>query len=45
MALLLAALAAEGTSTIRNVVQIERGYEKVDEKLRMLGAKIERATE
>jgi UDP-N-acetylglucosamine 1-carboxyvinyltransferase len=45
MALLLAALAAEGTSTIRNVVQIERGYEKVDEKLRMLGAKIERATD
>jgi UDP-N-acetylglucosamine 1-carboxyvinyltransferase len=35
MALLLAALAAEGTSTIRNVVQIERGYEKVDEKLRV----------
>lgn len=45
MALLLAALAARGTSTIRNVVQIERGYEKVDEKLRMLGAKITRATE
>jgi UDP-N-acetylglucosamine 1-carboxyvinyltransferase len=45
MALLLAALAAQGTSTIRNIVQIERGYEKVDEKLRMLGAKITRATE
>lgn len=45
MALLLAALAAKGTSTIRNVVQIERGYEKVDEKLQMLGAKIKRATE
>jgi UDP-N-acetylglucosamine 1-carboxyvinyltransferase len=45
MALLLAALTAEGTSTIRNVVQIERGYERVDEKLRMLGAKIERAKE
>jgi UDP-N-acetylglucosamine 1-carboxyvinyltransferase len=42
MALLLAALAAEGTSTIRNVVQIERGYEKVDEKLKSLGAKISR---
>ncbi|MBL8098313.1 MAG: UDP-N-acetylglucosamine 1-carboxyvinyltransferase, partial [Anaerolineales bacterium] len=45
MALLLAALAAEGTSTIRNVVQIERGYEKVDEKLKSLGAKISREFE
>jgi len=45
MALLLAALAAKGTSTIRNVGQIERGYERVDEKLRALGAKIERVSE
>lgn len=45
MALLLAALAAKGTSTIRNVGQIERGYERVDEKLRALGAKIERVKE
>lgn len=45
MALLLAALAAKGTSTIRNVGQIERGYERVDEKLRGLGAKIERISE
>jgi UDP-N-acetylglucosamine 1-carboxyvinyltransferase len=45
MALLLAALAAQGKSTIRNVGQIDRGYEKVDEKLRALGAKIERETE
>jgi UDP-N-acetylglucosamine 1-carboxyvinyltransferase len=45
MALLLAALAAKGTSKIRNVVQIERGYEKVDEKLKKLGAKITRETE
>lgn len=45
MALLLAALAAEGTSKIRNIVQIERGYEKVDEKLKSLGASIRRATE
>jgi UDP-N-acetylglucosamine 1-carboxyvinyltransferase len=45
MALLLAALAAKGTSKIRNVVQIERGYEKVDEKLRALGAKITRERE
>ncbi len=45
MALLLAALAAEGISTIRNVGQIDRGYAKVDEKLRGLGAKIERVKE
>ncbi len=45
MALLLAALAAQGTSTIRNIGQIDRGYEQVDEKLRALGAKIERVSE
>lgn len=45
MSLLLAALAAKGTSKIRNVVQIERGYEKVDEKLRLLGARITRESE
>jgi len=45
MALLLAALAARGTSKIRNIIQIERGYERVDEKLRALGARIERASE
>jgi UDP-N-acetylglucosamine 1-carboxyvinyltransferase len=42
MALLIAALCAEGQSVIRNVRQIDRGYEQVDEKLRALGAKIER---
>jgi UDP-N-acetylglucosamine 1-carboxyvinyltransferase len=42
MALLLAALCAEGTSRIQNVGQIERGYEKIDERLRALGASIER---
>jgi UDP-N-acetylglucosamine 1-carboxyvinyltransferase len=42
MAMVLAALAAEGTSTIHNVGQIERGYEKIDERLRALGADIER---
>ena len=42
MALLIAALAAEGKSTIYNVRQIDRGYERVDEKLRSLGAHIER---
>ena len=45
MALLLASLAAEGTSVVRNIAQIERGYEKVDEKLRSLGAKIDRMNE
>src|SRR5207253_8055454 len=42
MAMLLAALCAEGTSTINNVSQIERGYERIDERLNALGARIER---
>jgi UDP-N-acetylglucosamine 1-carboxyvinyltransferase len=42
MAMLLAALAAEGTSTINNVGQIERGYENIHERLKALGAQIER---
>ncbi len=42
MALVISALAAEGKSTIRNVGQIDRGYERVDEKLRRIGAQIER---
>jgi UDP-N-acetylglucosamine 1-carboxyvinyltransferase len=45
MAMIIAALAAEGKSTIRNVGQIDRGYERVDEKLRSLGAKITRSSE
>ena len=45
MALLLATLAAKGQSTIRNIRQIDRGYERVDDKLRSLGAKIERSIE
>ncbi len=45
MALLLAALSAEGGSRIRNIQQIERGYERIDERLRALGAQIERAEE
>jgi UDP-N-acetylglucosamine 1-carboxyvinyltransferase len=44
MALLLAALAAEGESVIGNVGEIDRGYERIDERLRALGASIERAT-
>ena len=43
IALVLAALSANGTSTIRNITQIERGYERIDEKLRNLGADIVRA--
>lgn len=44
MAMLIAALCAEGTSEIGNVGQIDRGYERIDERLRALGAKIERLT-
>jgi UDP-N-acetylglucosamine 1-carboxyvinyltransferase len=42
MSLVLAALAAQGYSIIRNVGQIDRGYERVDEKLQSLGASIQR---
>jgi UDP-N-acetylglucosamine 1-carboxyvinyltransferase len=42
MALLLAALAADGQSIIGNVGQIDRGYERIDERLRALGANIDR---
>lgn len=42
MAMLIAALCAEGTSTIGNVGEIDRGYERIDERLRTLGAQIER---
>ncbi len=43
MAMLIAALAAEGTSEIGNIAQIDRGYERIDLRLRELGARIERA--
>jgi UDP-N-acetylglucosamine 1-carboxyvinyltransferase len=42
MALLIAALCAEGTTVIRNIGQIDRGYENIEDKLRALGAQIER---
>ncbi|MBI4421756.1 MAG: UDP-N-acetylglucosamine 1-carboxyvinyltransferase [Gemmatimonadetes bacterium] len=42
MAMLLAALAAEGESVIHNIGQIDRGYEHIDSRLRQLGARIER---
>ncbi len=42
MAMLIAALCAEGQSEIGNIRQIDRGYERIDERLRSLGARIER---
>jgi UDP-N-acetylglucosamine 1-carboxyvinyltransferase len=42
MAMLIAALAAEGTSHIGNIRQIDRGYEQIDTRLKALGAHIER---
>jgi UDP-N-acetylglucosamine 1-carboxyvinyltransferase len=42
MAMLLAALCANGTTVIHNIQQIDRGYEAIEHKLRSLGAKIER---
>jgi UDP-N-acetylglucosamine 1-carboxyvinyltransferase len=45
MAILIAAMAAEGESVIDNVRQIERGYERIDERLNALGARIQRVEE
>ncbi len=45
MAMLIAALCAKGTSTINNVGQIDRGYERIDERLNALGANIRRVEE
>jgi UDP-N-acetylglucosamine 1-carboxyvinyltransferase len=42
VSLLIAALSANGTSTIQNIEQIDRGYENIDERLRAIGAKITR---
>lgn len=42
ISLLIAALSAKGTSTIQNIEQIDRGYEKIDERLKAIGAKIVR---
>jgi UDP-N-acetylglucosamine 1-carboxyvinyltransferase len=44
MAMLIAALCAEGTSEIHNIREIDRGYERIDERLRDLGARIERVS-
>ena len=45
LALVLAALSATGQSVIRNVGQIDRGYEQIDKKLKKLGANIMRVNE
>ena len=42
--MLIAALAADGVSEIGNIRQIDRGYEQIDERLRSLGARIERVS-
>jgi UDP-N-acetylglucosamine 1-carboxyvinyltransferase len=42
IALLIAAMAAEGTSYIHNIDQIDRGYENIDARLNAIGAKIQR---
>lgn len=44
VALLIAALSAEGKSVIQNIEQIDRGYEHIDDRLKLLGAKITRIT-
>jgi UDP-N-acetylglucosamine 1-carboxyvinyltransferase len=44
MAMLIAAVCAKGTSEIHNVRDIDRGYERIDERLRGLGARIERVS-
>ena len=45
MALLIAALGAKGTTEIQNIDQIDRGYENIDQRLKKLGAKIERVSD
>ena len=45
MALVIAALCAEGESTIHNIGQIDRGYERLDARLRAIGAQVERLEE
>jgi UDP-N-acetylglucosamine 1-carboxyvinyltransferase len=44
MALVIAALCAEGPSQIGNIGQIDRGYERLEDKLRALGARLKRLT-
>ena len=44
MAMLIAALCAQGESVIQNIRQIDRGFTRIDERLRSLGADIERTS-
>jgi UDP-N-acetylglucosamine 1-carboxyvinyltransferase len=44
VALLIAAMSAKGVSTIRNIEQIDRGYEQIEARLNPLGARIERVS-
>jgi UDP-N-acetylglucosamine 1-carboxyvinyltransferase len=45
VALLIAAMSANGTSVIHNINQIDRGYERINERLNALGARIERVAD
>jgi len=45
MAMIIAALCAEGTSYIHNIIQVDRGFQDIDTRLRSIGAQIERITE
>ena len=45
IALLIAALSANGTSRIANIAQIDRGYEDIENRLNMLGANIQRVSD
>ena len=45
ISLLIAALSAKGTSIINNIEQIDRGYEDIENRLRSIGAKIERVND
>ena len=45
MSLVIAALAAEGESQIRRIYHLDRGYERLEEKLQAAGAQIERASD
>ncbi|OGI21305.1 MAG: UDP-N-acetylglucosamine 1-carboxyvinyltransferase [Candidatus Moranbacteria bacterium RIFCSPHIGHO2_01_FULL_55_24] len=44
VALIIAALAAKGTTTIEDIYQVDRGYERIEERLQKIGARIERKT-
>ncbi len=45
MAMIIAALCADGTSSIHNIIQVDRGFQDIDVRLRSIGAQIERLVE